>query len=52
MFIVRVLAAIGLWFVLRQTRLGLEMRAVVDRGDLAGLRGVNAAPHLVGAPGC
>ena len=42
-FIVALLAAIGLWLVLRHTRLGLEMRAVVDRGDLAGLRGVNAA---------
>jgi ABC-type branched-subunit amino acid transport system ATPase component/branched-subunit amino acid ABC-type transport system permease component len=35
------LAAASLWFVLRRTRLGLEMRAVVDRDGLAGLRGVN-----------
>jgi branched-subunit amino acid ABC-type transport system permease component/ABC-type branched-subunit amino acid transport system ATPase component len=35
------LAAVALWFVLRRTRLGLEMRAIVDREDLAGLRGVN-----------
>ena len=32
-----------LWFVIRRTRVGLEMRAVVDRDSLAGLRGVNAA---------
>ena len=32
-----------LWFVLRRTRVGLEMRAVVDREPLAGLRGVNPA---------
>ncbi len=38
-----VLAAIVLWFVLRRTRIGLEMRAVVDRDELAQLRGVNAA---------
>jgi branched-subunit amino acid ABC-type transport system permease component len=36
-------AALALWVVLRWTRLGLEMRAVVDRDELAGLRGVNAA---------
>ena len=35
------IAAAALWFVLRRTRLGLEMRAVVDREGLAGLRGVN-----------
>src|SRR3984893_5622610 len=29
--------------MLRRTRVGLEMRAVVDRDTLAGLRGVNAA---------
>ncbi len=38
-----VVAAILLWFVLRRTRIGLEMRAVVDREQLAQLRGVNAA---------
>jgi ABC-type branched-subunit amino acid transport system ATPase component/branched-subunit amino acid ABC-type transport system permease component len=36
-------AAVALWLVLRHTRVGLEMRAGVDRRDLAGLRGVNAA---------
>ena len=30
-----------LWYVLRRTRLGLQMRAVVDRPDLAALRGVD-----------
>jgi branched-subunit amino acid ABC-type transport system permease component/ABC-type branched-subunit amino acid transport system ATPase component len=42
-FVVAALAAILLWFVIRRTRVGLEMRAVVDRETLAGLRGVNAA---------
>ena len=41
-FVVGALAASWLWFVLRRTRVGLEMRAVVDREPLAGLRGVNA----------
>lgn len=36
-----VASAILLWIVLRLTRIGLEMRAGVDRRDLAGLRGVN-----------
>jgi ABC-type branched-subunit amino acid transport system ATPase component/branched-subunit amino acid ABC-type transport system permease component len=36
-------AAVLLWGVLRHTRVGLEMRAGVDRRELAGLRGVNAA---------
>jgi ABC-type branched-subunit amino acid transport system ATPase component/branched-subunit amino acid ABC-type transport system permease component len=36
-------AALLLWAVLRHTRVGLEMRAGVDRRDLAGLRGVNSA---------
>jgi ABC-type branched-subunit amino acid transport system ATPase component/branched-subunit amino acid ABC-type transport system permease component len=36
-------AAVLLWLVLRHTRVGLEMRAGVDRRELAGLRGVNAA---------
>jgi ABC-type branched-subunit amino acid transport system ATPase component/branched-subunit amino acid ABC-type transport system permease component len=35
-------AAVLLWLVLRHTRIGLEMRAGVDRRELAGLRGVNA----------
>src|SRR5919108_271528 len=42
-FVVAALAAVALWFVLRRTRVGLEMRAVVDRDQLAGLRGINAA---------
>jgi branched-subunit amino acid ABC-type transport system permease component/ABC-type branched-subunit amino acid transport system ATPase component len=42
-FVIAALAAIVLWFVIRRTRVGLEMRAVVDRETLASLRGVNAA---------
>ncbi|WP_261574098.1 ABC transporter permease subunit [Frankia gtarii] len=42
-FVVAALAAFGLWFMLGRTRVGLEMRAVVDSETLAGLRGVNAA---------
>jgi len=42
-FVVAALAAILLWFVIRRTRVGLEMRAVVDRESLAQIRGVNAA---------
>jgi branched-subunit amino acid ABC-type transport system permease component len=42
-FIVAAVSAVVLWYVIRRTRLGLEMRAVVDREPLAGLRGVNAA---------
>ena len=42
-FVVAALAAILLWFVIRRTRVGLEMRAVVDRESLADMRGVNAA---------
>ena len=41
--IVAGVAAALLWWVIRKTRAGLEMRAVVDRSELAGLRGVNAA---------
>jgi ABC-type branched-subunit amino acid transport system ATPase component/branched-subunit amino acid ABC-type transport system permease component len=33
--------AIGLWLLLRHTPLGLQMRSVVDRADLARTRGVN-----------
>jgi len=39
--IVAVLVAVVLWFVMRRTPLGLQMRAVVDRHELAQLRGVN-----------
>src|SRR4029453_18726412 len=42
-FIVAAIAAMVLWLVIRHSRAGLEMRAVVDRETLAGLRGVNAA---------
>ena len=42
-FVVAALAAIMLWVVIRRTRVGLEMRAVVDRESLAQIRGVNAA---------
>jgi ABC-type branched-subunit amino acid transport system ATPase component/branched-subunit amino acid ABC-type transport system permease component len=42
-FIVALIAAVVLWFVIRHTRVGLEMRAVVDRESLASLRGVDAA---------
>ncbi|HVM63505.1 MAG TPA: ATP-binding cassette domain-containing protein [Acidimicrobiales bacterium] len=35
------IAALGLWLLLRRTRLGLLMRADVDRRELAALRGVN-----------
>src|SRR5579862_4509270 len=41
-FAVAAVAAAALWVVLRRTRIGLEMRAVVDRDSLAALRGVNA----------
>jgi ABC-type branched-subunit amino acid transport system ATPase component/branched-subunit amino acid ABC-type transport system permease component len=37
------LAAGVLWYVVKHTRVGLEMRASVDRGSLASLRGVNQA---------
>jgi branched-subunit amino acid ABC-type transport system permease component/ABC-type branched-subunit amino acid transport system ATPase component len=33
--------AVGLWALMRHTPLGLRMRAVVDRPDLAALRGVD-----------
>jgi ABC-type branched-subunit amino acid transport system ATPase component/branched-subunit amino acid ABC-type transport system permease component len=42
-FLVAGIAALGLWLMLQHTRAGLEMRAVVDRDRLAGLRGVNPA---------
>ena len=37
------LAALGLWGLMRHTRLGLETRAGVDRPDLARLRGIDTA---------
>lgn len=39
--IVAALAAIGLWVLMRRTRLGLETRAGVDRPTLARLRGID-----------
>jgi ABC-type branched-subunit amino acid transport system ATPase component/branched-subunit amino acid ABC-type transport system permease component len=42
-FIAAGTAAVLLWLVLRHTRVGLEMRAGVDRRELAGLRGVSSA---------
>ena len=35
------ICAVGLWFLMRRTPLGLQMRAVVDRQNLARIRGVN-----------
>ena len=40
-FLAAGLAAVLLWLVLRHTRIGLQMRAGVDRRDLAALRGVD-----------
>jgi len=40
-FIAAAIAAAVLWFVVRRTRVGLEMRAVVDRESLASLRGIS-----------
>ena len=40
-FIAALVVAVGLWVLLRHTPLGLRMRAVVDRADLAQTRGVN-----------
>ena len=42
-FVVAAIAAFLLWFVIRRTRVGLEMRASVDRSTLATLRGVSTA---------
>ncbi|HWD50995.1 MAG TPA: ATP-binding cassette domain-containing protein [Acidimicrobiales bacterium] len=39
--IVAAVMAIGLWYLLRHTALGLRMRALVDRPDLAAARGVD-----------
>ena len=40
-FVAAALSAIVLYLVLRKTRLGLQMRALVDRESLASLRGIN-----------
>ncbi len=42
-FVAALVSALVLWIVLRHTRIGLEMRAVVDRRHLAGLKGVSAS---------
>lgn len=39
--VVAAVVAVALWALMRHTRLGLQMRAAVDRPDLAGLRGVS-----------
>jgi ABC-type branched-subunit amino acid transport system ATPase component/branched-subunit amino acid ABC-type transport system permease component len=41
-FLAALVAAGGLWVMLRRTRLGLRMRAVVDRRELAETRGIDA----------
>lgn len=35
------LSAVGLWYLMRRTRIGLETRASVDRASLARLRGID-----------
>jgi branched-subunit amino acid ABC-type transport system permease component/ABC-type branched-subunit amino acid transport system ATPase component len=52
-FVTAVIVAVLLWVLLRRTRLGLQMRAVVDRPHLAGMRGVDdgrtsAAAWIIG----
>ena len=39
-FAASIFAAVGLWVVIRRTRIGLEMRATVDKVELASLRGI------------
>jgi len=39
--IVAFVMAVGLWYILKRTTLGLKMRALVDRPDLATARGVD-----------
>ncbi len=40
-FVAAAVSAVVLWYVLRRTRLGLEMRATVDRRELASIRGID-----------
>jgi ABC-type branched-subunit amino acid transport system ATPase component/branched-subunit amino acid ABC-type transport system permease component len=52
-FVTAAIVAVLLWLLLRHTRLGLQMRAVVDRPQLAGMRGVDdrrtsAAAWIIG----
>jgi ABC-type branched-subunit amino acid transport system ATPase component/branched-subunit amino acid ABC-type transport system permease component len=42
-FIAAALVAVALWYLMRHTPLGLQMRAVVDRANLAKTRGVDDA---------
>ena len=42
-FIVASVCAVSLYLILRHTRFGLEIRAVVDKDTLANLRGMNVA---------
>ncbi len=42
-FVAAALAAVVLWVVLKHSRIGLQMRATVDRRELSGLKGVNPA---------
>lgn len=53
-FLGAVAVSAGLWYLMRRTTLGLRMRAVVDKPELADLRGVNegrtsAAAWVVGS---
>jgi len=41
MLVTAVLVAVALWVMMRHTSLGLKMRAVVDKPELAAMRGVN-----------
>jgi ABC-type branched-subunit amino acid transport system ATPase component/branched-subunit amino acid ABC-type transport system permease component len=40
-FVAAVVVSLGLWIVIRWTRVGLNIRAAVDRRGLASLRGIN-----------
>ena len=42
-FFAAIVVSIVLWVILRRTRLGLQLRATVDRRDLARLRGIDTA---------
>jgi ABC-type branched-subunit amino acid transport system ATPase component/branched-subunit amino acid ABC-type transport system permease component len=42
-FITAAVCAVALWLLMRMTQLGLQMRAVVDRRNLASIRGINNA---------
>jgi ABC-type branched-subunit amino acid transport system ATPase component/branched-subunit amino acid ABC-type transport system permease component len=41
---VAALAALSMWYLVTRTRLGLNMRALVDRREMAQLRGIAPAP--------